>query len=56
MGRNPELSVVDHQFRVWNYSNFFIVDGSIFSTSVGANPMQSIYTMGKIFADTIPRK
>ena len=56
MGHNPESSVVDHQFRVWNYSNFFIVDGSIFPTSVGANPMQSIYTMGKIFADTIPAK
>ena len=56
MGNTPESSVVDHQFRVWNYSNFFIVDGSLFPTSVGANPMQSIYTMGKIFADTIPAK
>jgi hypothetical protein len=56
MGGDPESSVIDHQFRVWNYSNFFIVDGSLFPTSVGANPMQSIYTMGKIFADSIPHK
>jgi choline dehydrogenase-like flavoprotein len=29
----------------------YVVDGSIFPTSVGANPMQSIYTIAKIFAD-----
>ena len=56
MGKDPETSVINHQFKVWNFSNFYIVDGSIFPTSVGANPMQSIYTMGKIFSDSIPHK
>jgi len=28
-----------------------VVDGSVFATSIGANPMQSIYTFAKIFAD-----
>jgi hypothetical protein len=27
---------------------------SIFPTSIGANPMQSIYTFAKIFADSNP--
>jgi hypothetical protein len=41
---------------VWNVitreevPNLYVMDSSIFSTSVGANPMQSIYTFGKIFA------
>jgi choline dehydrogenase-like flavoprotein len=28
-----------------------VVDGSVFPTSIGANPMQSIYSFAKIFAD-----
>jgi choline dehydrogenase-like flavoprotein len=41
---------------VWNVitgeevSNFYVMDSSIFPTSVGANPMQTIYTFAKIFA------
>ncbi len=56
MGADPETSVVDHRFRVWEHPNLYIVDSSIFPTSVGANPMQTIYTIGKIFADMIPPK
>jgi choline dehydrogenase-like flavoprotein len=32
------------------------MDSSIFPTSVGANPMQAIYTFAKIFADRIIRR
>jgi choline dehydrogenase-like flavoprotein len=51
MGSAAGNSVVGYDFRVWNTQNLYVVDGSIFPTSVGANPMQSIYTIAKIFAD-----
>ena len=51
MGSAPANSVVGYDFRVWGTQNLYVVDGSIFPTSVGANPMQSIYTVAKIFAD-----
>ena len=51
MGAHHEDSVVGQDFHVWGTDNLYVVDGSIFPTSVGANPMQSIYTIAKIFAD-----
>jgi len=53
MGIDPKTSVVGRDFHVWGTKNLYVVDGSIFPTSVGANPMQSIYTFAKIFADRI---
>lgn len=54
MGSDPKKSVVDHNHRVWETQNVYVVDGSVFPSSVGANPMQSIYTIAKIFADRWP--
>jgi choline dehydrogenase-like flavoprotein len=51
MGASPQDSVVGQDFHVWGTRGLYVVDGSIFPTSVGANPMQSIYTIAKIFAD-----
>lgn len=51
MGSTPQDSVVAQDFHVWGTRNLYVVDGSIFPTSIGANPMQSIYTIAKIFAD-----
>ncbi len=54
MGGNAQTSVVSKNFRVWNQksgqeiTNLYIVDGSVFPTSCGATPMQTIYTMGEI--------
>lgn len=56
MGATPNGSVVGQDFHVWGTQGLYIVDGSIFPTSVGANPMQSIYTIAKIFADQWNRK
>jgi choline dehydrogenase-like flavoprotein len=53
MGDNPQDSVVADDFHVWGTRNLYVVDGSIFPTSIGANPMQSIYTFAKIFADRL---
>jgi hypothetical protein len=55
MGPSPDIAVVSTQQRVWNVitgrevPNLYVMDSSIFPTSVGANPMQSIYTFAKIF-------
>jgi hypothetical protein len=51
MGASPQNSVVGQDFHVWGTEGLYVVDGSVFPTSVGANPMQSIYTIAKIFAD-----
>ena len=51
MGSTPENSVVGRDFHVWGTRDLYVVDGSIFPTSIGANPMQSIYTVAKIFVD-----
>ncbi len=51
MGTAPENSVVGQDFHVWGTENLYVVDGSIFPTSAGANPMQTIYTVAKVFAD-----
>jgi choline dehydrogenase-like flavoprotein len=53
MGASEANSVVSRDFRVWGTSNLYVVDGSVFPTSIGANPMQSIYTFAKIFADRV---
>ena len=51
MGSSPANSVVGTDFRVWGTEGLYAVDGSVFPTSIGANPMQSIYTFAKLFAD-----
>jgi choline dehydrogenase-like flavoprotein len=55
IGASPSDSVVDRDFHVWGTKGLYVVDGSVFPTSVGANPMQSIYTFAKIFADRMTR-
>jgi choline dehydrogenase-like flavoprotein len=53
MGASASNSVVSTDFHVWGTKNLYVVDGSVFPTSIGANPMQSIYTFAKIFADRL---
>lgn len=52
-GSNKMGFVVDHDFKFRGLENLYIVDGSVFPTSVGANPMQTIYTWAKIFSDGV---
>ena len=57
IGNTAKSSVVSHNFKVWDQEtnkeidNLYICDSSIFPTSIGANPMQSIYTFAKLFID-----
>ncbi len=43
MSSQPDSGVVDEYGRHWTLRNLSIIDGSIFPTSIGANPQLSIY-------------
>jgi choline dehydrogenase-like flavoprotein len=43
MGKDASTSVVDEMLRHHAVSNLFVVDGSVFPTGLGVNPMESIY-------------
>jgi len=45
MGSDPKRSVVDEAGRFHHLKGLYIFDGSIFPTSIGANPQLSIYGM-----------
>lgn len=45
MGNDPAFAVVDGQGRHRHLSNLTIADGSLFPTSIGANPQESIYAI-----------
>jgi choline dehydrogenase-like flavoprotein len=59
MGPSLDVAVVSTRQRVWNVltgaevPNLYVMDRSIFPTSVGANPMESIYTFARIFSDRL---
>lgn len=43
MGADARSGVVDHQGRHWQLENLTVIDGSVFPTSIGANPQISVY-------------
>ena len=43
MGEDQRESVVDSQSRFHHADNLYVIDGSLFPTSIGANPQLSIY-------------
>jgi choline dehydrogenase-like flavoprotein len=53
MGTRNAGSVVDTHHQVWEVRRLYVMDASVFPGSVGANPMQSIYVMAKLFADEL---
>jgi hypothetical protein len=53
MGGDPATSVVDWEHRVRGVHGLYVCDSSVFPTSVGANPMQMIYTMAKLFSERL---
>jgi choline dehydrogenase-like flavoprotein len=53
MGEDPVHSVVNSRGRHHDIENLWIVDGSIFPTSLGVNPQLSIYAHARLFAQAI---
>ncbi len=53
MGRDPERSVVNEWGRAHDVKNLFITDGSVFVTSGGVNPTNTIQALSLYIADRI---
>jgi choline dehydrogenase-like flavoprotein len=45
LGPDPRRSVVDETGRHHHLANLYVLDGSLFPTSIGANPQLSIYAV-----------
>ena len=56
MGTNADEGVVDDQFRVHNYPNMYILDGSIIPCNLGVNPSLTITTLTEYAMSKIPDK
>ncbi len=55
MGNDRVTSVVDASGRHHELENLWVVDGSIFPTSLGVNPQLSIYAHARLFATAISK-
>lgn len=53
MGEDAATSVVDGALRHHALENLFVVDGSVFPTSLGVNPMESIYALASWAAEQV---
>ena len=47
MGKDPTTSVVDSTLKLHGMDNLFVVDGSVFPTSLGVNPQESIMGLSR---------
>jgi choline dehydrogenase-like flavoprotein len=55
MSQNPKRGVVDSRGRHHQLSNLSVMDGSVFPTSIGANPQLSIYGLTAQNATTLAK-
>jgi choline dehydrogenase-like flavoprotein len=56
MGRDPARSVVDPTLRLHALDNLWVVDGSVFPTSLGVNPQLTICAVARWAAEGIAAK
>ncbi|MBE2251208.1 MAG: GMC family oxidoreductase [Myxococcus sp.] len=47
MGKDPATSVVDPHLKYHSLDNLFVVDGSVFPTSLGVNPQETIFGIAR---------
>jgi choline dehydrogenase-like flavoprotein len=53
MGRDPDRSVVDARLKMHGMDNIWVVDGSVFPTSLGVNPQETIFGIAHWAAEQI---
>jgi len=56
MGADERGGVVNHQGRHWQLANLSVIDGSVFPTSIGANPQLSVYAFSMRAAQALARR
>ena len=56
MGANPKNSVIDSNCKLHDMENLFVVDGSIFPSSLGVNPQVTIMAISHRTAEFIRKK
>jgi choline dehydrogenase-like flavoprotein len=56
LGADARSSVVDLTGRHHHLDNLYVVDGSLFPTSIGANPQLTIYAVASMLASGIARR
>jgi choline dehydrogenase-like flavoprotein len=56
MGSDPAASVVDPWGKTHDIDNLYVVDGSVFVTSGGVNPTNTISSLALRFADRMVEK
>ncbi len=56
MGKTGEEGVVDENFKVHGYPNFYILDGSIMPCNLGVNPSLTITALSEYAMDSIPAR
>ena len=55
MGTGPRQGAVNPDGRLWGLDNVTVCDGSLFPTSIGANPQVSVYAQAWRVADGLAR-
>ena len=53
IGSDPKRAVVDMSGRHNHLANLHVIDGSLFPTSIGANPQLSIYAVAAKLSDAL---
>jgi cholesterol oxidase len=56
MGAGRDTGVVDAEFRVHGYKNFFVLDGSVIQANLGVNPSLTITALSEYAMDRVPAK
>jgi cholesterol oxidase len=56
MGSNASEGVIDDNFKVHNYPDFFVLDGSILQFNPGVNPSLSITAIAEYAMNNVPKK
>jgi choline dehydrogenase-like flavoprotein len=51
MGKDPKLSVVGPDGRMHDLDNVYVIDASVFPTTLLVNPQETVYAMASYFAD-----
>ncbi|MGA0617083.1 GMC oxidoreductase [Paracoccus sp. KR1-242] len=54
MAATPDRGVIDHQNRVFNYRNLYVIDGSMLSANLGVNPSLTITALAERAMTFIP--